>query len=234
MTAFAPTCICCNTRACAFPSADIKGAPASIRRLMDDIRTWFRMYKVPEGKGENEFAFDGAWQDRDTALAIVDSTHRQWRSLVQRSTEEQAAAARRTEFGEAPAIKGECGDPFYANVLAECCVSLCMLAVRLGHCKLSSKLISSLWIVRADGGLVDRFIAPVHSFALQRCSFSHLICHLQPAKVRRGCAHLSRLAPPTSTCWRASWPPSAPSSPSHPRRRCGLRHEQQLHSLRAP
>lgn len=90
-----------------FPGADIKGAPASIRRLMDDIRTWFRMYKVPEGKGENEFAFNGAWQDRDTALAIVDSTHRQWRSLVQRSTEEQAAAARRTEFGEAPAIKGE-------------------------------------------------------------------------------------------------------------------------------
>lgn len=87
----------------------MKGAPLSIQRLMDDIRTWFRMYKVPEGKPENEFAFGGAWQDRDTALAIVDSTHRQWRSLVQRCTEEQAAAARRTEFGEASAIKGECG-----------------------------------------------------------------------------------------------------------------------------
>lgn len=97
---------------------DIKGAPASIRRLMDDIRTWFRMYKVPEGKGENEFAFDGAWQDRDTALAIVDSTHRQWRSLVQRSTEEQAAAARRTEFGEAPAIKASQGAPWVRSPIA--------------------------------------------------------------------------------------------------------------------
>lgn len=103
------------------PPADIKGAPASIRRLMDDVRTWFRMYKVPEGKPENEFAFDGAWQDRDTALAIVDSTHRQWRALVQRSTDEQTAAARRTEFGEAPAIKGEWDS---------CCTSCWLISLR--------------------------------------------------------------------------------------------------------
>lgn len=58
---------------------DIRGAPDALLRTADEIREWFRMYKVPEGKGENSFALGGAWQDRDTTLAIIASTHAQWR-----------------------------------------------------------------------------------------------------------------------------------------------------------
>jgi polar amino acid transport system permease protein len=50
---------------------------------MDDIRHWFRVYKVPEGKGENDFAFGGKWLDRATTLQIIDATHAQWKALVQ-------------------------------------------------------------------------------------------------------------------------------------------------------
>lgn len=83
--------------------SDIKTAPADVLRLADDIRAWFRTYKVPEGKPENEFAFGGAWQDRDTALAIIESTHKQWRSLLQL---EQNMPA--TLYGK-QALKSKCG-----------------------------------------------------------------------------------------------------------------------------
>ncbi len=45
---------------------------------------WFRTYKTFEGKGENEFAFQGKWLDRDTTLKVIESTHQQWRALLKR------------------------------------------------------------------------------------------------------------------------------------------------------
>jgi hypothetical protein len=62
---------------------------------------------VPEGKGENEFAFNGAWQDRDTALAIIDSTHRQWLALQERRAAEAGVSARAVPFGEADLLRSE-------------------------------------------------------------------------------------------------------------------------------
>lgn len=59
--------------------SDIKTAPEGIKRKADAIREWFRTYKIPEGKGENSFAFDGAWLDLDTALEVIQSTHNQWK-----------------------------------------------------------------------------------------------------------------------------------------------------------
>lgn len=47
-------------------------------RIADDIRTWFRTYKIPEGKGENSFAFGGKWLDLQTTLDIIESTHQQY------------------------------------------------------------------------------------------------------------------------------------------------------------
>jgi inorganic pyrophosphatase len=61
---------------------DIRGAPDALLRTADEVREWFRVYKVPEGKGENTFALGGAWQDRDTTLAIIASTHAQWRAAL--------------------------------------------------------------------------------------------------------------------------------------------------------
>lgn len=55
---------------------------ASVKTLLDDVRHWFRTYKVPDGKPENEFAFNGQFLDAVTALKIVDSTNKQWSELV--------------------------------------------------------------------------------------------------------------------------------------------------------
>jgi inorganic pyrophosphatase len=56
--------------------------PDRIKRLADDVRHWFRVYKVPEGKPENEFAFQGAWLDVNTSLEIIQAHHQQWKALI--------------------------------------------------------------------------------------------------------------------------------------------------------
>jgi inorganic pyrophosphatase len=58
------------------------GAPDVVKRAMDDIRHWFRVYKVPEGKGENDFAFEGRWLDLAATLKIVDACEAQWRGAL--------------------------------------------------------------------------------------------------------------------------------------------------------
>jgi inorganic pyrophosphatase len=58
------------------------GLPDEVLRAMDAIRHWFRVYKVPEGKGENDFAFEGRWLDLATTLKVVDSAEAQWKGLL--------------------------------------------------------------------------------------------------------------------------------------------------------
>ncbi|CAB3260739.1 unnamed protein product [Arctia plantaginis] len=43
---------------------------------------WFRLYKVPDGKPVNRFAFDGEAKDAEFAYKIIDEVHEFWRSLV--------------------------------------------------------------------------------------------------------------------------------------------------------
>ncbi len=43
---------------------------------------WFKLYKIPAGKPENEFAFNGEAKDREFALKTVLATHEHWKRLV--------------------------------------------------------------------------------------------------------------------------------------------------------
>ncbi|RVE43533.1 hypothetical protein evm_011818 [Chilo suppressalis] len=43
---------------------------------------WFRLYKVPDGKPINKFAFEGEAKDKEFAYKIVDEVHEFWRGLV--------------------------------------------------------------------------------------------------------------------------------------------------------
>jgi len=45
-------------------------------------RDWFRIYKIPDGKPENNFAFDGEYQDAEFAGKILDETNMFWKQLV--------------------------------------------------------------------------------------------------------------------------------------------------------
>nr|XP_032825065.1 inorganic pyrophosphatase-like [Petromyzon marinus] len=63
---------------------------ADVERLrpgyLDATRNWFRVYKIPEGKPENCFAFDGKFKDKEFAEEVLQSTHRYWRSLITGAT----------------------------------------------------------------------------------------------------------------------------------------------------
>ncbi|XP_058433914.1 inorganic pyrophosphatase isoform X4 [Marmota monax] len=48
---------------------------------------WFRRYKVPDGKPENEFAFNAEFKDKDFAVDIIKSTHDYWKALVTKKTD---------------------------------------------------------------------------------------------------------------------------------------------------
>lgn len=43
---------------------------------------WFKLYKIPDGKPENQFAFNGEAKDREFAHQIILGTHVEWRDLV--------------------------------------------------------------------------------------------------------------------------------------------------------
>ncbi|XP_061612539.1 inorganic pyrophosphatase 2, mitochondrial isoform X2 [Phyllopteryx taeniolatus] len=61
-----------------------------VRRLkpgyLEATFDWFKRYKVPDGKAENQFAFDGQFRDKDFALETVKSTHQFWKALISRET----------------------------------------------------------------------------------------------------------------------------------------------------
>ena len=43
---------------------------------------YLRIYKIPDGKPENKFAFDGEYQGPEFAHKIIQETHVFWRQLV--------------------------------------------------------------------------------------------------------------------------------------------------------
>lgn len=45
---------------------------------------WFRYYKVPDGKPENKFAFNGEFRNKAFALEVIELTHECWKALLMR------------------------------------------------------------------------------------------------------------------------------------------------------
>lgn len=50
--------------------------------LMKATIEWFKIYKIPDGKPENQFAFNGEAKTREFALHIVDEVHQHWQNLI--------------------------------------------------------------------------------------------------------------------------------------------------------
>lgn len=43
--------------------------------MLEQIKEWFRVYKVAEGKQENEFALEGLFQDKEFAKGIIEECY---------------------------------------------------------------------------------------------------------------------------------------------------------------
>uniref|UniRef100_A0A0K2U319 Inorganic pyrophosphatase n=1 Tax=Lepeophtheirus salmonis TaxID=72036 RepID=A0A0K2U319_LEPSM len=63
---------------------DIEDIEKCMPGFIEATVEWFRIYKIPDGKPLNVFAFNGRPKDRAFALNILSELHSQWKSLMNR------------------------------------------------------------------------------------------------------------------------------------------------------
>lgn len=70
----------------ALTRADIASpsCPQWVRDKTEELRVWFRDYKLPDGKPQNAFAFDDKPQSAEYALSVIETTHASWQGLCAR------------------------------------------------------------------------------------------------------------------------------------------------------
>merc|ERR1712232_1319821 len=52
--------------------------PGKVKSIVD----WFKMYKTPDGKPVNQFAFNDEAKDTNFALQVIDTCHRHWKDTA--------------------------------------------------------------------------------------------------------------------------------------------------------
>jgi nucleosome-remodeling factor subunit len=67
--------------------ADITDVEKHFPGLLKATIEWFKIYKIPDGKPENQFAFNGDAKNKDFAHRVIDDVHKYWASLVKKESE---------------------------------------------------------------------------------------------------------------------------------------------------
>jgi inorganic pyrophosphatase len=61
---------------------DIEDVERHLPGLIRATNEWFRIYKIPDGKPENQFAFSGEAKNKKYATEIIHECHEAWRRLI--------------------------------------------------------------------------------------------------------------------------------------------------------
>ncbi|CDH55261.1 inorganic pyrophosphatase [Lichtheimia corymbifera JMRC:FSU:9682] len=61
---------------------DIEDVEKQLPGLIRATNEWFRIYKIPDGKPENVFAFSGEAKNKKYATDVVLETHEAWKGLI--------------------------------------------------------------------------------------------------------------------------------------------------------
>ncbi|KAJ3488212.1 hypothetical protein NLI96_g3006 [Meripilus lineatus] len=61
---------------------DIEDVERHLPGLVRATNEWFRIYKIPDGKPENQFAFSGEAKNKKYATEIIHECHEAWRRLL--------------------------------------------------------------------------------------------------------------------------------------------------------
>lgn len=76
-----------------------KNMPGLLKATID----WFKIYKIPAGSKENEFAFNDEAKDKEFAMKIINETHECWRKLVLKKVEnDQGLACKNVTVEDSP------------------------------------------------------------------------------------------------------------------------------------
>ncbi|KAG4072957.1 hypothetical protein HA402_006637 [Bradysia odoriphaga] len=63
---------------------------------------WFKIYKIPDGKPENQFAFNGEAKNAAFAVNIVNETHGFWNGLISKEIENDKISCVNTNVPDSP------------------------------------------------------------------------------------------------------------------------------------
>lgn len=61
---------------------DIGDVETLMPGLLRATHEWFKIYKIPDGKPPNQFAFNGEAKDRAFAEKVINETHEFWKALI--------------------------------------------------------------------------------------------------------------------------------------------------------
>uniref|UniRef100_A0A3B4AHY0 inorganic diphosphatase n=1 Tax=Periophthalmus magnuspinnatus TaxID=409849 RepID=A0A3B4AHY0_9GOBI len=86
------------------PEASEFNSISDVRRLkpgyLEATVDWFRRYKVPDGKPENCFAFNGEFKDKDFAINVIKNTHTFWKNLISQKSKAGELNCKNTSVSE--------------------------------------------------------------------------------------------------------------------------------------
>ncbi|XP_075464930.1 inorganic pyrophosphatase 2, mitochondrial isoform X3 [Ascaphus truei] len=63
---------------------------------------WLKSYKVPDGKPENQFGFNGEFKDKAFAVEVIKSTHEHWKAMVYKKSEKGDLECKNVMVSESP------------------------------------------------------------------------------------------------------------------------------------
>lgn len=79
------------------PNADKLNDIADVERLYPGLLKasveWFKIYKIPDGKPENKFAFNGEAKGAEFATKVVEETHNFWQGLIHEQNKSEISRA---------------------------------------------------------------------------------------------------------------------------------------------
>ena len=61
--------------------SDIEDVKKKCPGLLEATLEWFKLYKIPDGKPENSFAFNGEFKNKQFALQVIQEAHGAWKKL---------------------------------------------------------------------------------------------------------------------------------------------------------
>jgi len=72
--------------------------------LLKATLEWFKIYKIPDGKPENKFAFNGEAKNREFAHKVIDEVHKFWRALVNKEAEAGGISCANVSVSDSPFV----------------------------------------------------------------------------------------------------------------------------------
>ncbi|KAG2224601.1 hypothetical protein INT45_003741 [Circinella minor] len=81
---------------------DIEDVEKQLPGLIRATNEWFRIYKIPDGKPENVFAFSGEAKNKKYATDVILETHEAWKGLINGTSDKRDIKATNVSVEESP------------------------------------------------------------------------------------------------------------------------------------